>query len=226
MSYWNYNGLCEKLSTVKKPKRKKMVEEKENKIINKLLEYNDKTYFEQVHKSELSIQQNRSSLDRRMYYNVLEDYITLRLSKFMKDLKTSENYYSLYKVILEGNNVSRNYLDCNILICWFRDEKDYKNNNCSLQCSVELKELFGNCSSIVINKLKGCISQEFANLYMSILENICTLIGYSFVLYTISSRETESYVITYIHNNKDWQKIKEGINKRNNNTIQYYIKDL
>lgn len=224
MSNWNYNGLNILEPHVRKSKSsKKMVELKEIREVDKELEKKDEKYEKKLETITKLVKQRAGSLDTNIYKHILEEYISLRLSKYKK----SSDYYPYYRVIVDNNfNSGRHYLSCNVTILYFRAKEDLDRDNYACIVSFSLKELFGNCSSIVIDKLSGVLCSEHAELCMNICEEICYISGYSTILYTCSKTETSGNVEVYLKDSKDWKNIKEFINKRNGHTIIYYTKDL
>lgn len=212
MSYWNYNGLNTLINHRGVRKNVKKMEKEKEDLVKKR-----KEYLEDI------ILSKRGSLDDPRYTYILEEYINLRLDNV---IKTELSGYPYHKIIITKENISRNYLACNIEIFTYYSKEDYERGAWSGNIIVSLKELFGNCSSIIIDKLRNSPSQLFTNTYMNILEDICNLHAYSIILYTCSDKETEFYTREYLSNNKDWEIIKQFKNKRNSHTITYYTKDL
>lgn len=187
-----------------------------------MIEENSQEEIELIDRLESNITNKKGLLGATAYKHLLEEYITTLMKNVMKDQYPSYNFYRL--TIDEISNL-RNYVDIRISILFYHDEEYYKVGNYSTSITVELRELFCNCSTIVINKLYGeLLNKSLCNTYMSILEKICSLTGYSCILYTASDRETKNCVLDYLTNN--WKLIKEFKNKRTSSIIKYYTKDL
>lgn len=232
--HWNASGLMERVIKGKIERPKKQVEEPDKFEISSkdksiLLELKD------------NMERRKNALDSIVYKHYLEEYLTIRLKPILKKAGISIQY-PYYRVIVKKNEgIARNYIACEINIYFYYSKEQYNNSSYSTEITVELQELFNNCSSVVINRLRGNIIQyssigdnitiandsklfTFVKEYMNILEDICNILNYSVMFYSSSLHETPKTVNHYLENN--WKVIKEFKNKRNSHTIRYYTKDL
>jgi hypothetical protein len=165
-----------------------------------------------------------------------EKYIELSLYKILKGTKFIKIYKDI-KVRIKELTIDRNYADFQICIYFYTNYTLEKANGYSQAMNMSMRELYRNCSSIVFtNYNDGSIkynlenhdsikkTEEFtANLFDVFIE-LAKAIKYSVALYTASLQENSTYLIKYLENN--WDCIKEFKNKRNNNSIKYFTKDL
>lgn len=225
MSHWNANGLVERKTVVRKPKKMKEIKEKIDKSKH------SKEELAKIQDLEAYLNMNKSSLGG-YGSRYLEEYIEVCLKPIISGNSIFEKY-PYFKIRVKDSQRA-NYLSCQIDINFCADK------NCEevqTIVSVELRELFMNCSSIVISKLLGNILHNmyldeskrperdtFVVEYFKILEKVCTLIEYSIILYSCSIQETNPSVTKYLENN--WKVIQEVTNKRTGNLIKYFTKIL
>jgi len=195
---------------------------------------------------ELKINKNR--IAKPDYSFVFQKWLELKIKPLIVNNKLFDIYPN-YRFIIKESGHNRNYISMDIQLVLYNTIAKYNSGSGSTTIEVGLYELFGNCSSIVINKLNGYLLedprryyddedsismvkkkklkdiQKFVKDYMNILEFICDKIGnYSTVMYTSSQQETNNILNEYLDAN--WTNIHNFVNKRNANTINYYIKNL
>lgn len=144
-----------------------------------------------------------------------------------------------------------NYLTCSIMINYFNSEESAKLGLSSTgkYSYIQLRELFSNCSSIVVNKYDDRVINDiyrytytqgkdaeipedmivkykarYVKQLFSTVEEICYSIGYSNMLYTFSKQESNSKLGEYLSQN--WQLTDSFVNKRTKHNIEYYSKKL
>lgn len=224
---WNMNGANTKTPGVRKNVRlNKITTTKE--IDNKALE--DEELKEIVY-LERGIRDRTCRIDSPGSRLFTERYIYLEIKQLLKDTVLFEEYYN-HAVVIQ-NTLERpdaNYLAMKVNILFFSTEDEYKSGYPRSNISFELRELFGNCSSVVLNRLRipyNDTSQgglDICNKVMTIVDNLITMANYTTALYSTSSRETSTATVAYME--KNWKCLHSFNNKRGGAEIKYFIKSF
>jgi hypothetical protein len=192
----------------------------------------------EISKYEKIFKDNATFLTKDIGMRLAEKYLTLKIEKALKDSKFIETYKGFKVSVSEITNM-RSFADVRIVIYFYRNNyEDYSFSNYSTSIHINFRELFSNCSSVVLSNFESYNfnytsnsagetkekTQKYINNLLNIFVELAKLAGYSTVLYTASMSENDKYLLKYLEDN--WECIKEFTNKRNNNKIKYYTKDL
>lgn len=222
----------------------RMVEEKEKISIDEEINNAYSVYLEHVK----DLTKKRLTQNVSLNLNVADDEIQMFVKQYFK-----ERDYELIDLHLSkftGNN--HHFADLQIS-GRITTKKEYLKaiNRCiSVKCKLEdvdvpdvsfsfqLRELFGNCSTVVFNRINvESYDAEVLNLTNkenilydmvgSLATNLARLAGFTRVLYSYSNRETNGRELfeEYLKND-EYKAIDVYNNKRGNNLITIYSKDL
>lgn len=255
MAHWNANGLVE---NPRQKKRGVLIRRKSGMIENEEVEESEKkqkvkikpdslyTYEELNKISEITntLRAIRSNIGKQHSSHIVSKWLEIKLRPFLQDSILFKQF-NLCKIYIKDTEFHRNYVSIDITLAFYEDNYNYQRGAMSTEIKVGLYEMFGNCSTIVINKLSGnsirdrardaymqvpeyekldLASEVFVTGYMKILEELCEIAGYSVAFYSASLSETNKFVNKYLA--KNWKNLKGFKNKRNSNEIIYYSKDL
>jgi len=250
MSNFNANGLSERprigVLARRTVKMEKKIKDNPKPEAVKTESIYSKEELNELVELEHSMSIFRNRLSSANIRFLLEKWLSIMLKPIIANNIIFASY-PYHRISVEDAKMRNNYISLTISIDLYSSLEYYNSGRISTEITVGIYELFGNCSSVVINKLYGEIikdprssysytrqtvsteslgaRQVFVNDYMKILEQICDKIGgYSVAMYTASLQETNLFVNKYLSEN--WKKLKGFKNKRNNNEIIYYIKDL
>ncbi len=152
-----------------------------------------------------------SQLDFSRTHYLLEEFIYLKLKPTLigSSLLIDANITD-YKIVVDKYPEARNFINCNIGIYFIKNEDSFVLPYSTNQITVDLKELFQNCSSVVISRLiltstQIIVNKEFVDSFFKILEEVCDILGYSCILYTSSKQETHKLTNHYLEEN--WKKV-------------------
>jgi hypothetical protein len=159
----------------------------------------------------------RTRLTRKM----VEEYLTC----VIKHLEPNKKF----KLFIEESQGSYNFVNYTINILINENGIDQSYGDYSVQ--FKLEELHSNCSSVGIHHFTQCFVNKYRDTYLLFKDNetfnkfldkvveLCTMFGYSNILYTLSRESVQSF--------KEFVEAKAKLilefkSKRTNNQIKYY----
>ena len=195
---------------------------KEVKIDNGDIRKSIANYIKERSKYKSTISSNLNFKNVKRNERFLEQSIKYMILKLSDDMI---NYVGMLPIVectqIPDNNA--NYISCNISI-----------EIGSYQWGFKIQELMGNCSSVSIHYFTGnelidtgydhslFKKQETFNTFMLCLEDfIMNIIGYSAILYTITSESRRGFK-EYCEDNL--KEIESFTNKRNKHIVKYYLR--
>jgi hypothetical protein len=172
------------------------------------------------------------NLTQGLYRKVLEEWLYLKIKNYTNIKEIDNGTFQYFDVYVDPYVERCNYFSGNIYINLYATKKNLLFRRPSDCISVTVSELFYNCSSVCISRLNSdhdllsCDHSDrfaFTTSYLKILEELCDILGYSCILYTVS-RESGVNVLKHVKEN--YKEVHWFTNKRTSNNVQYYVKNL
>lgn len=181
----------------------------------------------------LRLQKNHSK--KRLITAALEEYITILYGKFHNS-KLLGLYNEFYRVGITHHETGQNYISFSLDIAYYQSEEHYNKDISHTNLSINIDELFSNCSSVCFSRMgpnrllrtaNSSNPDETANFTKSFLDMCIHIVrdiyNYSYVLYT-ESDENSTPLRNYLEAN--FTVLNEFNNKRTNNRVRYFGKAI
>ena len=151
----------------------------------------------------ISIKQTFGGMDAHkssLFLNALNIYIENSITKLLSEKYNKILSHKYVRVISDKCETSHaHFIDNKFIIYFYNTLTDYQNYKQSVYLKFNVNELFGNCSTAVINNitLNGCYSSdakhlEYYELCLTIAEDLANLFGYTCVTYSVSGDNNDN----------------------------------
>ena len=127
----------------------------------------------------------------QLFLNVLAQYLECKTIDLLKNkYKKTLGYQYIRVTVQDSNTRYAHYIDNYFRVYFYDNKTKYDSYSAACQINFSVNELFGNCSTAVINNIDTTgvygAAPEFYSLGLELAEDVADIFGYTCLTYTTS----------------------------------------
>lgn len=156
-------------------------------------------------------------------------FIKSKLIEYLEKeiLKIDDKYKYIRITINDNKTINAHYVSNEFQIYYYTDENFYKNNSYHHTISINIDEMFGNCSTVMVHNIDfdyENTNEPYLKKIIKLFEDIISLFGYTCIMFNLSNEQYENKKLMEILNKDDDYKVISEFKNKRGGYIKYYQK--